>query len=306
MEFECSYPVKESQNWELQLQASHAHGGLATERLALASRAQQIPNHSDPRAFVEPLIGTADSCSRAFARLLSQQTANTWDRGSEGLGTESVVVLSRGTVEGDRSSSSHKQIPTNPPTCFAMAKPAEEFRNYKDSERQQVVQTHYRLMRENQTVEFVESMLLKYSFDCDQCRATMTIMEAFRLLETYVDSSDPDVSLPNLVHMLQTAEGIRKAGHPDWFQLVGLLHDMGKIMFLWGGEEEGQNGTGEGAQWALGGDTWVVGCKLPEVNVFPEVSICVLNPSFLSETFVLNPPFLCHTYVLNPPPYPSV
>jgi hypothetical protein len=45
-----------------------------------------------------------------------------------------------------------------------------------------------------------------------------------------------------MVHMLQTAEGIRKAGHPDWFQLVGLLHDMGKIMFLWGAEEDGQIG----------------------------------------------------------------
>ena len=41
-------------------------------------------------------------------------------------------------------------------------------------------------------------------------------------------------------HMLQTAEAIRKAGHPDWFQLVGLLHDMGKIQYLWGAPEDGQ------------------------------------------------------------------
>jgi hypothetical protein len=40
--------------------------------------------------------------------------------------------------------------------------------------------------------------------------------------------------------MLQTAESIRAAGHPEWFQLVGLLHDMGKIMFLWGDRETGQ------------------------------------------------------------------
>lgn len=50
-------------------------------------------------------------------------------------------------------------------------------------------------------------------------------------------------SLPNLVHMLQTAEGIRKLGHPEWMQLVGLIHDMGKIMFLWGDDSIGQNGT---------------------------------------------------------------
>ena len=60
----------------------------------------------------------------------------------------------------------------------------------------------------------------------------MSVSQAFRLLEGYVDSSDPDVSLPNFVHMLQTAEGIRKAGHSDWFQVIGLIHDMGKIMFL--------------------------------------------------------------------------
>lgn len=45
-----------------------------------------------------------------------------------------------------------------------------------------------------------------------------------------------------MIHMLQTAEGIRKKGHPDWFQLVGLIHDMGKIMFLWGDEKDGQKG----------------------------------------------------------------
>jgi hypothetical protein len=49
---------------------------------------------------------------------------------------------------------------------------------------------------------------------------------------------------PNLVHMLQTAEAMRSAGHPDWFQLVGLLHDMGKIMFLWGDRETGQEVRG--------------------------------------------------------------
>ena len=85
----------------------------------------------------------------------------------------------------------------------------------------------------------------------------MTVREAFDLLENYVDCSDPDSTLPNKIHMFQTAEGIRKAGHPDWMQLMGLVHDVGKIMFLWGGREDGQEGTATGHQWALGGDTWV-------------------------------------------------
>lgn len=33
------------------------------------------------------------------------------------------------------------------------------------------------------------------------------------------------------------------------FQLVALLHDMGKIQFLWGGADDGQRGTADGPQW---------------------------------------------------------
>lgn len=86
-----------------------------------------------------------------------------------------------------------------------------------------------------------------------------------------------------MIHMLQTAEGIRRAGHPDWMQLVGLIHDMGKIMFLWGTPEDGQIGTAEGPQWALGGDTWVVGCRIPDCTVFPEFN--ALNPDMQNDRY---------------------
>lgn len=146
-------------------------------------------------------------------------------------------------------------------------KAKEEFRNYKDSDRQSIVELHYHEMRKYQTVAQVEKMYEKYhKFN----HAKMTIWEAFEALKTYVDSSDPDTSLPNLEHMLQTAEAIRANGHPDWFQLVGLLHDLGKIMFLWGKEEDGQIGKADFPQWGLGGDTWVVGVPIPESAVFPE------------------------------------
>ena len=98
----------------------------------------------------------------------------------------------------------------------------------------------------------------------------MTIWEAFEALKGYVDSSDPDSELPNLEHMLQTAEAIREAGHPDWMILCGLIHDMGKIMYLWGTAEDGQIGRADFPQWGLGGDTWVVGCPIPSTVVFPE------------------------------------
>jgi inositol oxygenase len=91
--------------------------------------------------------------------------------------------------------------------------------------------------------------------------------------------------LPNKLHLLQTAEGIRRAGHPDWMQLTGLLHDMGKIMFLWGASEDGQDGwSPQGKQWALGGDTFVVGCRIPdEAVVFPQFN--ELNPDMANPAY---------------------
>ena len=93
------------------------------------------------------------------------------------------------------------------------------------------------------------------------------------------------MDLPNLLHLLQTAEGIRRAGHPDWLQLTGLLHDMGKIMFLWGTGEDGQDGySPNGKQWALGGDTFVVGCEIPDdAVILPEFN--QLNPDMHNSRY---------------------
>ena len=56
-------------------------------------------------------------------------------------------------------------------------------------------------------------------------------MEALEMLNELVDESDPDIDLPNIIHAFQTAEQIR-AKHPDkeWFHLVGLIHDLGKVL----------------------------------------------------------------------------
>lgn len=173
--------------------------------------------------------------------------------------------------------------------CAPPKKGKEGFRDYDvEHDRKDVVTAHYRDMRRYQTVAFVKRMHEKYSFADGAHRAKMTVRECFEKLENYVDSSDPDLGLPNLVHCLQTAEAIRKAGHPDWFVLTGLIHDMGKIMFLWGSAEDGQRGTAEGPQWALGGDTFVVGCALPDGParpgvVFPEFSN--LNPDMKNDSY---------------------
>lgn len=71
-----------------------------------------------------------------------------------------------------------------------------------------------------------EKMAEWLSFD----KFEATIMEALESLNDLVDESDPDVNIPNIVHAFQTAERIR-AIHPhhDWFHLVGLIHDLGKV-----------------------------------------------------------------------------
>ena len=57
----------------------------------------------------------------------------------------------------------------------------------------------------------------------------MEIWDILEDLNQLVDVSDPDISHPNLYHAFQTAEAIRADDQPEWMQLIGLIHDMGKI-----------------------------------------------------------------------------
>jgi inositol oxygenase len=77
----------------------------------------------------------------------------------------------------------------------------------------------------------------------------MSIWETMEFLNTLVDESDPDTELTQIEHLLQTSEAIRHDGKSDWFILAGLIHDLGKILCLWGEP-----------QWAVVGDTFPVGC----------------------------------------------
>ncbi|XWS60771.1 hypothetical protein CRYUN_Cryun07bG0065500 [Craigia yunnanensis] len=88
------------------------------------------------------------------------------------------------------------------------------------------------------------------------------------LLETHlgimkqmvVDDSDPDFDEPQIQHLLQSAEGIRKDyPNEDWLHLTALIHDHGKILVL--------PKSGELLQWAVVGDTFPVGCAFDESNV---------------------------------------
>uniref|UniRef100_G1TNS9 Inositol oxygenase n=1 Tax=Oryctolagus cuniculus TaxID=9986 RepID=G1TNS9_RABIT len=144
------------------------------------------------------------------------------------------------------------------------AKDKSTFRNYTSGPLLDRVFNTYKLMHSQQTVDFVRRKHAQFgSFSYTK----MTVLEAVGALDALVDESDPDVDFPNSFHAFQTAEGIRRA-HPDkdWFHLVGLLHDLGKVLALWGEP-----------QWAVVGDTFPVGCR-PQASVVFRDSTFQDNP----------------------------
>ena len=124
------------------------------------------------------------------------------------------------------------------------------------------VREFYRQNHRGQTLDFVLAKKREY---LPRTKRQMGIWEAMEFLNTLVDDSDPDTELTQIEHLLQTAEAIRQAGHPRWFILTGLIHDLGKILCLFGEP-----------QWAVVGDTFPVGCAFSDRIVFPE--FFALNP----------------------------
>ena len=86
---------------------------------------------------------------------------------------------------------------------------------------------------EKQTVAFNIRMRANFR---KQTRARMGVWRAMEMLDTLVDDSDPDTSLSQIEHLLQTAEAMRRDGKPEWMQVVGLVHDLGKLLFMFGSE----------------------------------------------------------------------
>ncbi|XP_042081168.1 inositol oxygenase [Haplochromis burtoni] len=160
------------------------------------------------------------------------------------------------------------------------AKDKEDYRNFESGNLIDRVFNTYSLMHTYQTVEFVNQKHTEWN-GCNHTR--MGMMDAIMSLDQLVDESDPDVDFPNSFHAFQTAEGIRQE-HPDkeWFQLVGLIHDVGKIMALW-----------DEPQWAVVGDTFPVGCKFQNSIVFRDNTFLKNpddnNPKYNTEFGIYEP-----------------
>ena len=138
---------------------------------------------------------------------------------------------------------------------YKKGKSGEEFRNYAPDANPSVTE-FYRQNHSYQTLEFVRQKRQQYlKFD----HGKKGIWAAAEYLNTLIDDSDPDTDLSQVEHLLQTAEAIRRDGQPRWFVLVGFVHDLGKVLCLYGEP-----------QWAVVGDTFPVGCAYSDQIVFPE------------------------------------
>lgn len=138
-----------------------------------------------------------------------------------------------------------------------MAKSNVEYRDYSNAN-QKVIET-YKLNHINQTYDYVSQMEKQY----DTKNKLLGIWDAIELADTIIDESDPDINLPQIYHSIQTAEGLRKLypNNKD-LHLVGLIHDLGKVMLL--------DDFGKLPQWSVVGDTFPVGCKFSDKIVFSE------------------------------------
>jgi inositol oxygenase len=151
-----------------------------------------------------------------------------------------------------------KQRYAVPEQSFVTVNPAktkEEFRNYQ-AEARPSVKEFYRLNHTYQTRALVVEKKRQF---LDRRRAQMGIWEAMQYLNQLVDDSDPDTNLSQIEHLLQTSEAARRDDRPRWFILAALVHDLGKILCLWGEP-----------QWAVVGDTFPVGCAWSDKIIFHE------------------------------------
>ena len=138
---------------------------------------------------------------------------------------------------------------------YKLGKSEDQFRNYRDDANPTVTE-FYRQNHAHQTLDFVVKKKAEF---CSLERGKKSIWEMAEYLNTLIDDSDPDTDLTQIEHLLQTSEAIRKDGHPRWFVLTGFIHDLGKVLCLYGEP-----------QWAVVGDTFPVGCAYSDEIVFPE------------------------------------
>ncbi len=161
--------------------------------------------------------------------------------------------------------------------CNSKGTITHNFRDYENNA-SATVKEFYLLNHTNQTLEFVLNKKKEYS---TLDRLSMGIWQAMQTLDTIIDESDPDLEQAQTVHAFQTAEKLRLDGQPRWLILVGLIHDLGKVLILFGEP-----------QWAVVGDTFPVGCAYSNKIIF--------NPYFKYNPDINNAALQTHYGIYHP------
>lgn len=151
---------------------------------------------------------------------------------------------------------------------FGTDKDKTQFRQYTQACNR--VKEFYREQHMKQTVAY--DLKVRQDFKTT-LRAEMTVWEAIEKLNTLIDESDPDTTLSQIEHLLQTAEAIRRDGKPRWMQLTGLIHDLGNLLYFFDAQ----------GQWDVVGDTFPVGCAFDERIIFSETF--KENPDYDNEAY---------------------
>jgi inositol oxygenase len=154
----------------------------------------------------------------------------------------------------------------------------QQIRSYEDNT---PVYNQYRLQRQKQTYEFAKSLKERHNENMKTSTNYIDVMKYIDMLDDFIDNSDPDLSLSNINHLYQTAEAIRKDKFPEWLQLVGFIHDLGKVIGIIFNNDN--DGTSAKTQWSIVGDTYILGCKLRNDTVFPELDS--LSPDMSNDLY---------------------
>jgi len=131
---------------------------------------------------------------------------------------------------------------------------------------------HHRRMWMKQSVQYVKLMRERYSkFDLH----LMTIEEALNLTKYVTTTLSLTPSLRTL--SFHTAELAKKEGHPDWVQLVALIHGLAGALTCAGSSSSSssivasdESPNGEDFDWTIYVDVRVVGCKAPSDTTLSE------------------------------------
>jgi inositol oxygenase len=105
----------------------------------------------------------------------------------------------------------------------------------------------YRAHNREQTFERATALRARYA---ERVLGRATVLERFDALAGVFDESDGDLAgMSQLGHALQTTNAMRRDGRGDDWLVLGLVHDLGKIL--------AQSGL---AQEFVVGDIWPLGC----------------------------------------------